>query len=149
MSSRCGARLCGPADSIERSSGTWQSLQQKPKAHGQLEEEDRSSINPNADDLGKLGKNNERECACSHQKGRKHSPRRQCSWDIPRLEPQITKQRASKSGKHQAHAISGAMTTHRSPGQCLQSIRLKYSQVIDATQQAQNLEVIEQGDNKN
>src|SRR5947207_9154747 len=134
MSSRCGARLCGPADSIERSSGTWQSLQQKPKAHRQFEEKDRSSINPNADDLRKLGKDDERECARSHQKGCEHSPCRQCSGDITRLKPQITKQRASKSSKHQAHAISGAMSAHRSPGQCLQSICLKYSQVIGAAQ---------------
>src|SRR6266550_6492699 len=134
MSSRCGARLCGPADSIERSPGTWQSLQQEPKAHCQFEEEDRSSINPNADDLRKLGKNDERERACSHQNGRKYSPCRQCSRDITRLEPQITKQRAPKSSKHQAHAISGAMCAHRSPSQCLQSIWLKDSQVIGAAQ---------------
>src|SRR5450756_131463 len=107
-----------------------------------------SSINLNADDLRKLGKNDERECARSHQKGRKHSPCGQCSWDEAGLEPQIAEGRTSKPGEHQADSIRSVMLSDRQPCQGLQLVRFECMQVVRTTQYPQNVKITERYDDQ-
>src|SRR6266850_4604743 len=119
----------------------WQSLDYKPHAHCQFEKKDGTAVNPDGDNPEQLWKNDERECARSHQKGREHSPARQRSRNEPGLEPQIAKGGTAESGEYQADVIRIPVRADRQPGQRLQSIRFECLHVLNAAEDSQNVEV--------